>query len=27
MADQETQEWVRQTIDAHLRARQPELLG
>jgi hypothetical protein len=27
MADQQTQEWVRQTIDAHLRERRPELLG
>jgi hypothetical protein len=27
MADQETQRWVRQTIDDHVRRNQPELLG
>jgi hypothetical protein len=27
MADQATQQWIRETIDAHIRERQPELLG
>jgi hypothetical protein len=27
MADQATQQWVRETIDAHVRERQPDLLG
>jgi hypothetical protein len=27
MADQDTQRWVRETIDAHLARHQPELLG
>ena len=27
MADQETQRWVRQTLDEHLRRHQPELAG
>ena len=27
MADQATQQWVRETIDAHLREHQPELAG
>jgi hypothetical protein len=27
MADQDTQRWVRETIDAHIRERQPELLA
>jgi hypothetical protein len=27
MADQATQQWVRETIDAHIRTRQPDLLG
>jgi hypothetical protein len=27
LADEATQRWVRQTLDEHLRSRQPELLG